>query len=131
VRTPPPDVLLLHEWPRVPLGADELGQLRAFLERHGQLEPADDEECGLDFHRLRNQSAVGSTEALDLVQLVEPGLVLCGHVHVPLRASIRGPKGPILLRALAKIDAGLDAVALFRWKPATPPVEIEGWRPGA
>jgi len=124
-----PQVLLLHEWPRVALGTDELEQLRSFLKRQGLLTNTDDDDGEIDYHRLRSQDTVGSAEALDLAQLIEPGLVLCGHVHAPLRTTIPGSNGPIPVRALAKINAGFDAIALFHWSAKTGIVELSEWRP--
>ncbi len=121
-----PHVLLLHEWPRVALGSPERVQLLQFFAHQGHEVGNEDEEEELDFPRLRDQATVGTAEALELVQLIEPGLVLCGHVHAPLRTCIEAPGGRVALRALAKIDAGPDAVALFRFDPVGGLEEIEG-----
>jgi lariat debranching enzyme len=108
----PPHVLLLHEWPRLVLGKDEGAQLWAFLDRLGEGAPKGDDELP-DLRRI--DTVVGSAAALELAQLLEPQLVLCGHVHAPLRTAIRDGGTTIPVRALAKVSMGADAVALFHW----------------
>ncbi len=109
----PPHVLLLHEWPRLVIGAGERAQLWEFHARlGGSTEPGEDDELP-DLRRI--DEVVGSEVALELVQLLEPQLVLCGHVHAPLRTLIPTGEGRIPLRALAKVAMGPDAVALYHW----------------
>jgi hypothetical protein len=110
-----PDLLLLHEWPRMTLGPAECAQLRGF---------AGEDRSGDDLPDLRRIGAVvGSAQALELALLLEPRLVLCGHVHAPLRATL---PGGIPLRALGKVADGLSAIALFRWRGEMGIEELEG-----
>ncbi|MFH1465442.1 MAG: metallophosphoesterase [Pseudomonadota bacterium] len=102
-----PDLLLLHEWPRLALGPAEVAQLRMFV---GDESNGDDDELP-DLRRVG--AVVGSAQALELALLLEPRLVLCGHVHAPLRATL---PGGIPLRALANVEGGVGAVALFLWR---------------
>ncbi len=110
----PPHVLLLHEWPRLALGEGERVPLWEFLARMG--DTAGHGEDGDELPDLRRIDAVvGAEVALELVQLLEPQLVCCGHVHAPLRSAIPVGDGQVPLRALAKVAMGADAVALFHW----------------
>jgi len=70
---------------------------------------------------------VGSAQALELALLLEPRLVLCGHVHASLRATL---PGGIPLRALGKVAGGRGAIALFRWHAQTGFEELEEPWPG-
>ena len=108
----PPHVLLLHEWPRLVLGPAERTQLRAFFHRLGVHDTKGDEDLP-DLRRV--QAEIGSEFARELVQLLEPQLVLCGHVHAPLRTTVHDGATSIPVRALANVSMGADAIALFRW----------------
>jgi lariat debranching enzyme len=113
----PPDVLLLHEWPRLELGADEIRQINRFVSRQSPFAGPEEEADLPDFHRFRGGGGIGSEAALELVQLLEPSLVLCGHMHVPLRSTLPGGPNQIPMRALAKVEFGAASVALFRVRP--------------
>ena len=84
--------------------------------------------CEDDLPDLRRIGAVvGSAQALELALLLEPRLVLCGHVHASLRATL---PGGIPLRALGKVAGGRGAIALFRWHAQTGFEELEEPWPG-
>ncbi|MCK6513993.1 metallophosphoesterase [Myxococcota bacterium] len=89
----PADVLMLHEWPAGLVTLDELSAAtgRRFF--------------GED---------VGNTPAQALVELLRPKLLLLGHMHVPLRRTLRWPDGgETQVIALSHVGAGRESVALI------------------
>lgn len=89
------DVLVVHDWPeRV-------------------IDPADSAE----FYRQRRSpryDLVGNEYARMLMEVLEPRLVVCGHLHKRYRNRVRLESGAVAdVRCLANIDKGRDAAAIF------------------
>lgn len=89
------DVLLLHDWPR------------------GVVTPANLESLRRRNPRITTETVGDETGAL-LVESLQPKLVLCGHMHLPLTAELmcrNGQKIPV--RCLASLEEGLESIAVF------------------
>jgi len=90
------DILLVHEWP------------------DGVIDPADSQE----FENTRRSSkydAVGNEYARLLMELLEPRLVLCGHMHKRYRNRVALESGKTVeVRCLASVPQGRDSVSVFR-----------------
>ncbi|HRI63879.1 MAG TPA: metallophosphoesterase [Polyangium sp.] len=90
------DILLVHEWPDgviAPEHADEFENIR----------------------RSSRYDAVGNEYARLLMEVLEPRLVLCGHMHKRYHHRLRLESGKFVdVRCLAHMDAGRDAVAIYR-----------------
>jgi lariat debranching enzyme len=100
------DVLLVHEWPeRV-------------------VDPAD----AAAFHRQRRSPSydlVGNEYARLLMELLEPRLVLCGHMHRRYRNRVRLESGALAdVYGLANVDQGSDSAAVFHVTPEGSIVEV-------
>jgi lariat debranching enzyme len=90
----PADVLMLHEWPAGLITGAELSAA-----------------TGRRFYG----EALGSEPARALVELLRPPLLLLGHMHVPLRRTLRWPGGgETRVIALPHVGAGKESVALLR-----------------
>lgn len=85
-----PDVLLLHEWPA------------------GIIAPEDEQEFEQQRRSMR-YDRVGNEPARILVDLLQPRLVLCGHMHRSYRRRI----GDTDIACLAHVMHGEDAFAVF------------------
>lgn len=89
------DILLLHEWPS------------------SVIDPAHMAEFDEQRRSLRYDS-IGNHYARMLLDLLEPKLLICGHMHKSYRNTIELPSGEhALLCGLANIEHGEDAVAFF------------------
>lgn len=89
----PADVLMLHSWPA---GLVMLEELSAATGR-----------------RFFGED-VGNAPAQALVALMRPKLLLLGHMHVPLRRTLRWPDGgETQVIALSHVGAGRESVALI------------------
>ena len=90
-----PDILLVHEWPS--------GIVRP--EDHEPQEPA---------HRHLRYGGTGIQAIRDLVDKLQPRLVLCGHMHRSYRAIIRHSDGSFTeIHCLGLVDHSTDGVACF------------------
>lgn len=93
------DVLLVHDWPA------------------GVIDPAH----AAEFYRQRRSPSyelVGNEYARLLMELLEPRLVLCGHMHRRYRNRVRLESGKVVdMCALANVDRGRDAAAVFHVTP--------------
>jgi lariat debranching enzyme len=85
-----PDILLLHEWPA------------------GIIASEDEQEFEQQRRSLR-YDRVGNDPARMLVDLLQPRLVLCGHMHRGYRRTI----GDTRFACLAHVMHGDDAFAVF------------------
>lgn len=90
----PADVLLLHEWPEGLVEAPSLAELAA------QGRPLTHRE-------------IGNAPARMLIELLQPKLVLCGHMHERRRAEIVAGGARVLVHCLASMHEGREAVAVF------------------
>ena len=90
------DILVVHEWP------------------DGVIAPEDADE----FENIRRSSrydAVGNEYARLLMEVLEPRLVLCGHMHKRYHNRIRLESGKIVdVRCLAHMGMGRDAISIYR-----------------
>lgn len=93
------DILVVHEWP------------------DGIIDPKD----ALDFEHVRRSAkyeGVGNEYARLLMDLLEPRLVLCGHMHKRYGNRIALESGKMTaVRCLSHIGQGPDAVAIYRVDP--------------
>lgn len=89
------DVLLVHEWPE------------------GVIDPADSREFERQRRSLR-YDVVGNEYARLLMEVLEPRLVLCGHMHKSYRNRVRLESGEEAnVRCLASMHQAREAVAIF------------------
>ena len=91
----PVDILIFHEWPS------------------GIIDPADEQEFEQQRRSLRYDS-VGNEYAAMLIELLEPTLVLCGHMHRKYhnRVTLNSNK-QVDVHCLASVHQGADAYALY------------------
>lgn len=99
-----PDVLLLHEWPAGLVREED----RAWMA--GEVDGPEGDKKTL----RRTGGEVGNEMGRLLIELLAPGLVLCGHMHLPYRRRI----GESAVCCVANVAAGTAAVAMFRWDGA-------------
>jgi hypothetical protein len=98
----PADVLVVHDWPR------------------GAVDPADHPEL-VGKRRYSLPDGPGNEYARLLVDLLQPRLVLAGHLHWSYRSWM---SHRTRFAALGHIDTGRDAFGVFRVDPAGTIVEI-------
>lgn len=91
-----PDVLLLHEWPAGVLREED----RAWMAGE------------LDGETKRRGGEVGNEMGRLLVEMLKPGLVGCGHMHLPYRGQI----GESAICCVANVGAATAALGIFRWE---------------
>lgn len=90
-----PDILLMHDWPS------------------GIIADQDQALFGRELNSARH-AAIGNDHLRTLVELLGPRLVLCGHMHRAYSSTIMLDDGSsCTVRCLPKIDAGIEAVAVF------------------
>lgn len=93
-----PDILLMHDWPA---GIIAEADQHLFVKELGS----------------GRFATIGSSVLRDLVDLLQPRLVLCGHMHRAYRATLSyadGTTGHVC--CLPEIAAGIEAVAVFEVK---------------
>jgi hypothetical protein len=95
------DILLLHDWPQ---GAASPQEARGRRRAGGPRGPGNETACLL-------------------VDLLEPRLVLAGHMHWPHRAQLSARTQFV---GLAHIDQGREAFAVFRQEESGDLVEVDG-----
>lgn len=89
------DVLLLHDWPRGVVTPANLGRLRR---RNPRIQI----------------NTVGNEAGAILVEALRPKLVLCGHMHLPLVATLSCQSGQqVPVRCLASTAEELESIAIF------------------
>jgi lariat debranching enzyme len=107
--SPPVDILIVHDWP------EEL------------LQPQDAhlfERRGRTLH-----ASPGNAYARLLIELLEPRLVLCGHMHTRYHHAFEHASGrPCDVVALGHVLNHDDAIISCRYDPITKSVEINGSR---
>lgn len=90
------DILLLHDWPA------------------GIIAPADEARF-LGKRRVIDPKYIGNEPARMLVDLLQPKLVLCGHMHMAYRNRITQDNGQASeIHCLASVHQGWDALAVFK-----------------
>lgn len=91
----PIDILLLHEWPSGLMTQEEF-----FKNEPNQ--------------PTTNMRELGNEPARMLIELVEPQLVFCGHMHTRHQTTLLSPSGHTTsVYCLANIAQGQDALAFF------------------
>ncbi len=99
------DVLLLHEWPS---GIIAEGDASTFEERR----------------RSMRFDGIGNEHVRMAIDLLEPSLVLCGHMHMAYRSTILHPSGRrTSVCCLGSVEERVGALAIFR-VATDGPVEI-------
>ncbi|CAM2069199.1 Metallophosphoesterase [Sulfidibacter corallicola] len=92
----PVDVLLLHDWP------------------HGLVCPQDYEQFRGQY-RVVEPEDIGNEPARELVDLLKPKLVLCGHMHRRYRATLHHSSGDeTSVACLASVHQGWPSLAVFK-----------------
>jgi len=92
----PADILLMHDWPT------------------GIVAPGDEARFERQL-RHPDQPQFGNPYARILIDLLEPRLVLCGHMHVPYEREITTSKGASTrICCLGRADRGRAGLAVFR-----------------
>lgn len=91
----PADVLLLHDWPSGLVETPSLAELAALG------------------RSVSHRREVGNAPARMLIELLEPRLVLCGHMHERRRASVAIGAARVPVLCLASMHEGRDAIAVF------------------
>ncbi len=100
------DVLLLHDWPRGIISAEALEK---FKQRYSN---ADYNSIGNEYARL-------------LIEILQPKLVLCGHLHFKYRYVFNSSSQLVSnICCLANVKQGQDSLAVFRIAPDLKITEI-------
>jgi Icc-related predicted phosphoesterase len=90
----PADILMIHEWPSGIYNGDYSGMRRI-------------------------QGEVGSSLLRSLVDLLQPKLLVCGHMHRPYRTSILHTSGKTEVVCLPHVEFGPESVAVFKVENGT------------
>ncbi len=89
------DILLLHEWANNIVAEKDQEILSQYLPR-------------------RKYEEIGNEYASYLIEILQPRLVLCGHMHFPYRNSLSFPDGNSChICCLANVTKGREAMAIF------------------
>jgi lariat debranching enzyme len=90
----PADVLLIHEWPEGIAEAPSLPELARM-------------------QRTVSYRQIGNAKARMLIELLQPKIVCCGHMHERRRAEIAVGSTRIPVFCLASLHEGKEAIAVF------------------
>jgi lariat debranching enzyme len=93
---PSPHILLLHEWPANIISEDNRQELERLRHALGY------DDVGNEYSRL-------------LMEILEPGLVVCGHMHKRYRKQITLESGKIAdVCCLANVEQGTKSIAIYK-----------------
>lgn len=96
-----PHILLFHEWPANII----------------------DEENHKEFETLRHALGyddVGNEYARLVTEILEPDLVICGHMHKKYRKQIKLESEKLItICCLTNVEQGLSSIAIFRFSENT------------
>jgi Icc-related predicted phosphoesterase len=91
-----PDILLLHEWPANIISDDNRQEMERLRHALGY------DDVGNEYSRL-------------IMEILEPRLVVCGHMHKKYRKQVTLESGKIIdVCCLANVEQGSNSIAIYK-----------------
>lgn len=95
------NILLFHEWPSKIIHKENQKEFETLRYALGY------DDVGNDYARL-------------ITEILEPDLVLCGHMHKKYRRQIKLESGKLTnVTCLANVEQGLNSIAIFKFSEST------------